>query len=70
MEVTSLSPPAAMTSRRAGGEGLLGRLEQQPYPAGQLAAGGQLGQRPAGTEQQVVCTSWPQAWQAPATVER
>ena len=36
---------------RAGRELLLARLEDQPYPAGQLAAGVELGQRQPGAEQ-------------------
>ena len=66
---TDAIPPAASTSS-APPRRLLGGLEDQPDPAGQLARGGLLGQEQAGPSSTVVCTSWPQAWQTSGTVER
>ena len=49
---------------------LLGGLEDQPHPARQQAGGGRSARYRPVPSSTVVCTSWPQAWQASGTVER
>ncbi len=55
---------------RAAGHRLLGRLEDQPDPAGQPARAAISASASPPPSRTVVCTSCPQAWHTPSTVER
>ena len=54
-----------MQLHRAAGHDLLGRLEEQPHPAGQQAPVVHLASASAAPTSAAVCTSCPHAWATP-----
>ena len=66
---TEAMPPAAMTSMAPPGTSSAGWKISRTWPGSAPAACARARNRPVPTRMEV-CTSWPQAWQAPRTVDR